>query len=173
MTAGPSGSSGSPRTSISTSSSRIGWQSNSTATRSDSRSSVEDDSPTFPHSHIPGRGWYPKHTSTQPSLEISIPGIPTQPILPGRVARAGQLPQRTRHWSWLFEDARARLGLVSRLNFVGARSSAVRNRERDRLLAGYGTRRRDPRVLGSKGLGRAMAFVPTTFFSAVSLASNG
>jgi len=92
-------------------------------------------------------------------------------MLPVKVARVGHIPPhaRSRNWTWVMESLKANLGWGQKgLKVRLSRRGSKREKERERLMAGYGIRRRDSKVLGSKWLGRAMAFVPTTFWSTVS-----
>ncbi|KAK6904137.1 hypothetical protein I203_107652 [Kwoniella mangroviensis CBS 8507] len=129
----PSGSGSSPRTSISTSSSRYGW----TTGRSDSRSSEEDDyipphSPitTSHKSHrptisIPRSGWWQRtlsrsidnDTSVSPKINFDTPSsssssriirfpIPT-------VSASKFVPTGTRNWGWLFELIQDKISFTS------------------------------------------------------------
>ncbi|ORY25363.1 hypothetical protein BCR39DRAFT_544488 [Naematelia encephala] len=161
---GPSGSSGSPRTSISTSSSRA-WQQSGSGGRSDSRSSAEDeDSPTFP-SYAPhaghSRSWW---FNAADALPVS-PKISTSSQ--ARTLRPKFVPTGTRSWGWLLEL----VGPITRKDGQTLRTNArqrQRNRERERLMAGQGGRTlRGQAWLGNKWLGRVMAFVPTNPWSVV------
>lgn len=180
------GPSASPRTSISTSSSRPGWVSGSGG-RSDSRSSGEDnDSPIntsflmSQHGHKRGSSWWWKNLNELEEAPVSpkISGPMLQPR--SKLGSAARLvPGGTRNWGWVLQLVRDRVGgatpnassasASSRRDSIGKElvRGQGRNREKDRLMAGYG-RKRSEKVMGSKWLGRLWAFVPTTPLSIVS-----
>lgn len=154
------GSSSSPRTSVSTSSSRV-WPTG----RSASRSSAEDDdrglygSAAGPSYHF--RSWFSRAAGSV-SPKISAPIAP-------RIIRlsSGRLAG-TRRWGWIFEWFGMQSGPygpeVPKRGGLSRRS----DRERERLM-GQGVRRRgDKKVLGSKWLARITAFIPTEPWSIVS-----
>ncbi|OCF37721.1 hypothetical protein I316_00848 [Kwoniella heveanensis BCC8398] len=165
-----SGSGSSPRTSISTSSSRYGWGTG----RSDSRSSEEDDVvPPVTTSH---RAWWQQRSLLSNQNHNDVPVSPKIQISTGSAPRIIRLPSSsnkfmptgTRSWGWLFGMIPSTLGSSSstqsksesapRKNSISAKA---RNRERDRLMGGPGRRRTNQKVLGSKWLARVMVFVPT------------
>ncbi|WVR04298.1 hypothetical protein IAU60_001298 [Kwoniella sp. DSM 27419] len=173
----PSGSGSSPRTSISTSSSRYGWATG----RSDSRSSEDDDVMSPITTSHPGKTWWQE---SRPNGRIS--GAPKMSVAAAapRLIRMSSataqklIPSGTRSWGWLVGKipvisglrgngaslagsaaAPARTEPLPRKNSISAKA---RNRERDRLMTGGPNRRkRDQKVLGSKWLARVMVFVPT------------
>ncbi|WVF70198.1 hypothetical protein IAT40_004986 [Kwoniella sp. CBS 6097] len=164
-----SGSGSSPRTSISTSSSRYGWATG----RSDSRSSEEDDVvPPVTTSH---RAWWQQRSllsghnhndvPVSPKIQISTASAPRIIRLPSSSNKF--MPTGTRSWGWLFgmipssfgsSTTQAKPETTPRKNSISAKA---RNRERDRLMGGPGRRRTNQKVLGSKWLARLMVFVPT------------
>ncbi|WVQ97693.1 hypothetical protein IAU59_004807 [Kwoniella sp. CBS 9459] len=170
-----SGSGSSPRTSISTSSSRYGWN----AGRSDSRSSEEDDVvPPVTTSH---RAWWQQRSLLSNHNQNDVPVSPKIQISTATAPRIIRLPSSsnkfvptgTRSWGWLFgmipsafsassmatsAAAQSKPEPVPRKNSISAKA---RNRERDRLMGGPGRRRTNQKVLGSKWLARLMVFVPT------------
>lgn len=156
--AGPSGSSGSPRTSISTSSSRLGWQNG--ASRSDSRSSVDDDeSPTFP-SYKPlahSKTWW-RRDGVPVSPQISTAPTSRRPL------RSRLVPSGTSPWRRVLEY----FGATEDRRKVRTSRQKLRNR----AVSGSARKGRNQPVLGSKWLGRAMAFVPTTPWSIVGHSSG-
>ena len=156
---GPSGSSGSPRTSMSTSSSRLGWQ--SATTRSDSRSSAEDDSPTYGHGRM---WWWAGH-------EVEAPVSPKIANTAPRTLRLAYgpklLPAGTRNWGWIINLVR-RFMRAEETSGQGTSRARQRNRERDRLMAGYGRKWKSENTSGAKWFARTMAFVPKQFWSIVS-----
>ncbi|WVQ83825.1 hypothetical protein IAT38_005969 [Cryptococcus sp. DSM 104549] len=175
---GPSGSGSSPRTSISTSSSRIGWA----AGRSDSRSSADDDDlpplglgNPIPHGWHRSVSWWHRADSTSPvspKITVSGPNTSGAPrIMRLGSATAGRLiPTGTRRWGWLFEmvgdlfQGMGGGGGEGSPRKGGAGKRGARERERERLMGGGGGRQRrrgDKKVLGSKWLARVMVFVPT------------
>ncbi|OXG27857.1 hypothetical protein C367_02537 [Cryptococcus neoformans Ze90-1] len=144
------GSSSTPRTSISTSSSRA-WP----AGRSASRSSAEDDD-TGPYGSAAASSYHPRSWFSRAAGSIS-PKInaPTAP----RIMRlsSGRLTG-TRQWGWIFEW----LGVQPKPELPKRGGLSKRSdRERERLM-GQGVRRRgDIKVFGSKWLARIIAFIPT------------
>ena len=159
--AGPSGSSGSPRTSISTSSSRAGWSHNMRS--SDSRSSEEDEAASYDQHH-PRQSWW--WNNANHDVPVS-PKILTPPSSSGRALRGKFVPTGTRNWGWVYETWCGVTGRSAEVGRGGKRPRYTRNREKDRLMAGY-TKRRSDTVLGSKLLAKLVMFLPTTPTSIVS-----
>ncbi|WWC67539.1 uncharacterized protein I206_101448 [Kwoniella pini CBS 10737] len=160
----------SPRTSISTSSSRYGWGTG----RSDSRSSEEDDlippfSPiTTSTSHrpvisFPRSGWWQRSlisskgdTPVSPKINLSNNNGNPSRIIRFPVSANKFVPTGTRNWGWLFEvipgfassttttiastDSSIIRKNDSRKNSI---TTKTRNRERERLMSGHSRGRSD------------------------------
>ncbi|KAK8846645.1 hypothetical protein IAR55_005732 [Kwoniella newhampshirensis] len=162
----PSGSGSSPRTSISTSSSRLGWG----ASRSDSRSSAEDDDkPSHgPAYHRPT--WWTSRASIDipmpPKISLATPSIPPPRLMRVSSSANKLIPTGTRSWGWLIERIGNALGLrEGRVDLTPRKGMTARqrNREREKLMTGQrgGRRRKENQVMGSTWLARVMLFVPT------------
>ncbi|WVQ76649.1 hypothetical protein IAR50_006323 [Cryptococcus sp. DSM 104548] len=141
----------SPRTSISTSSSRI------FAGRSGSRSSVEDDELHSAFVKYKPNSWFSRsQTPVSPKVATGAPRIMRLP------STARLLPTGTRRWGWLLEWAGIGGGPESPLK------SGARRSEREHLMGSGGLstgRRGTKKVLGSKWIARVMVFVPTSLWS--------
>ncbi|ADV24329.1 conserved hypothetical protein [Cryptococcus gattii WM276] len=147
------GSSSSPRTSVSTSSSRV-WPTG----RSASRSSAEDDDRGL-YGAAAGPSYHPRSWFLRAAGSVS-PKI-SAPIAPRIIRLSSGRLTGTRRWGWIFEWFGMQSGPygpeVPKRGGLSKRS----DRERERLM-GQGVRRRgDKKVLGSKWLARITAFIPT------------
>ena len=158
--AGPSGTSGSPRTSTSTSSSRVGYS--NYPLRPDSRSSAEeDDRLMFTQHHQPRQSWWWMSQSEDAPVSPKV----TSPS-PARGVRSKLVPAGTRNWGWLLERVLDVCG-VSMDEQRGGKSRRHRNKEKDKLVNSF-TKKRSETILGSKFLAQAMAYAPSTPTSIVS-----
>lgn len=153
------GSSSSPRTSVSTSSSRV-WPTG----RSASRSSAEDDNRGL-YGSAAGPSYHPRSWFSRAAGSVS-PKI-SVPIAPRIIRLSSGRLTGTRRWGWIFEWFGMQSGPygpeIPKRGGLSKRS----DRERERLM-GQGVRRRgDKKVLGSKWLARITAFIPTEPWSIV------
>ncbi|WWD21953.1 hypothetical protein CI109_106441 [Kwoniella shandongensis] len=162
----PSGSGSSPRTSISTSSSRLGWG----ASRSDSRSSAEeDDKPSHGPAHHRPTWWTSRGSidgPISPKISISNTSVGAPRMLRISSSATKLIPTGTRNWRWLIESVSDVLGFgEGKVDLTPRKGMTARqrNRERERLMTGQrgGRKKGENKVMGSKWLARVMLFVPT------------